>query len=116
MKNLKAKEYVELYERKVQAIRARRKAQDEDNAAEDVKQIKIARELEQEIEERTEKVNVEYWIGFRQYYQQVIKIGKGYYKNGRKMTKTGGGYESIKEIPEITDKMKEEMIADSYYY
>jgi hypothetical protein len=116
MKNLKAGEYVEMYGRKIQAIRARRQAQNEDNAAEDIRQMKIAREIEQEIDERTEKVNIKFWIGYRDYYQEVVKIGKGYYNRGEKMTKTGGGYEGIEEIPAITDQMKQEMIADSYYY
>jgi hypothetical protein len=60
-------------------------------------------------------VCVSYCIGYRSYYQEVIKIGKSYYLHGRRMTKSRG-YRSIEEIPEITDKMSESMLADSYYY
>lgn len=60
-------------------------------------------------------VNVKFWIGWRTYYRNVIKIGKQYFTNGEKMTKSRG-YSSVEEIEEITEKMQQEMIADSYYY
>jgi hypothetical protein len=65
--------------------------------------------------DKLETVNIKYWIGYRQYFDEVIKIGKLYFLRYEKMTKSRG-YRSIEEIEEITDKMMEEMISDSYYY
>jgi len=60
-------------------------------------------------------VIVEYWIGFRKYADKVIKIGKTYFLNGRKMTKSNG-YNTIIEVDSITDTMRKDMLADSYWY
>lgn len=60
-------------------------------------------------------VNVSFSIGCRNYYREVVKIGKTYFTNGEKMTK-GRGYRFIEEIAEITPKMVNEMVEDSYYY
>ena len=65
--------------------------------------------------DKLETVNIKYWIGYRQYFAGVIKIGKLYFLRYEKMTKSRG-YRSIEEIEEITEKMRNEMIADSYYY
>jgi hypothetical protein len=73
------------------------------------------KELEQTYFDQVEKVFVEFYIGFRRYYRQVVKIGKTYFDRADKLTKSNG-YRWVKEIPEITEKMTEEMIADSYYY
>ncbi len=60
-------------------------------------------------------VSVQAWIGSRKYYKTVAKFGKYFYNRGDKMTQSNGWY-SVQEIDEITDKMTEEMISDSYYY
>jgi len=60
-------------------------------------------------------VNVQFCIGSRQYFRVVQKIGKSYFTNGQKMTK-GAGFVSIEEISKITESMKGQMVADSYYY
>jgi hypothetical protein len=60
-------------------------------------------------------VPAQYYIGYRRYYSNIVKIGNTYFDKGSKMTKSRG-YRSIEELPEITEKMNEEMIADSYYY
>ena len=65
--------------------------------------------------DKLETVNIKYWIGYRQYFANVPKIGKQYFLRFEKMTKSRG-YGSIEEIEEITEKMTNEMIADSYYY
>lgn len=57
-------------------------------------------------------VNVKYSIGGRMYYREVVKLGKSFYEHGRRLPKRF----NPQEIEEITDKMTEEMIADSYYY
>jgi len=62
-----------------------------------------------------ETVNVSFMIGYRSYYRAVVKIGKSYYSHYEKMTKSRG-YRAIEEIEEITEKMNEAMIDDSYYY
>ena len=61
------------------------------------------------------KVPVSYYIGYRSYYEEVVKIGACYFQYGKAMTK-GRGYRSLEEIPEITDSMKESMLSDTYYY
>lgn len=60
-------------------------------------------------------VCVSYFIGFRSYYSEVVKIGKTLLHRGEKMTQARG-YRCIEEIPEITDEMVESMVSDSYYY
>jgi len=72
-------------------------------------------ELQRTYFDELDTTSVSYLIGNRSYYGDVIKIGKTYFSNGRKMTKTNGFY-CIEEIPEITEQMTNEMIADSYYY
>jgi hypothetical protein len=71
--------------------------------------------LEAEYFNLLDKVIVSFWCGQRAYYREVTKIGKTYFDGSQKMTK-GNGHRFIEEIPEITDKMRNEMIADSYYY
>lgn len=61
------------------------------------------------------KVSVSFMIGYRSYYREVVQIGKTFFDGRDKMTKRNG-YRCVEVIPEITDKMKQEMIADSYYY
>jgi glutamyl-tRNA reductase len=65
--------------------------------------------------DKLDTVNIKYWIGWRQYFATVPKIGKQYFLRFEKMTKSRG-YSSITEIEEITEKMSNEMLADSYYY
>ena len=65
--------------------------------------------------EKLDKVNISFMIGYRNYYREVSKIGKSYFDHCEKMTK-GNGYRNIEEIEEITQKMSDEMISDSYYY
>ena len=65
--------------------------------------------------DKLETVTIQYWIGFRQYFSEVTKIGKQYFLRYEKMTKSRG-YRSIIEIEEITEKQSEQMMADSYYY
>lgn len=78
-------------------------------------ECKEGAERSQNILDRFPTVPVKYYIGYRQYFQEVVKCGKSYFLYGRKMTK-GNGYRSIEEIDEITPKMTEAMISDSYYY
>ena len=73
------------------------------------------RELETRLKTDFEWVNVSASIGSRNYYRSVIKIGKGFFDRGEKMT-AGRGWWGVEEIPEITEGMKNEMISDSYYY
>lgn len=77
----------------------------------------VREKLEADYFEKLPKVAVKFWIGYRQYFHEVIKLGKAYYDHSgtTKMNKSRG-YRSIEEIPVITGKMTEEMIADSYYY
>lgn len=65
--------------------------------------------------DKLETVNISYYIGSRSYYAEVTKIGKQYFLRYEKMTKSRG-YRGVKEIEEITEKMRDEMIADMYYY
>jgi hypothetical protein len=58
-------------------------------------------------------VNVSYWIGYYKHYSEVMKIGKTYLHRFDKMTQSNG-YRSVQEIEEITDRMKEQMLSDSY--
>jgi hypothetical protein len=60
-------------------------------------------------------VKVQYYIGYRQYFDSVIKIGKSYFDRGTKMT-ASRGYRSITEIDEITEEMERRMTADSHWY
>jgi len=72
-------------------------------------------ELNERLRNEFDWVSIECWIGYRQYFYDVIKIGKGYFHHGKKMTKSRG-WHSITEIPEITERMRGEMISDMYYY
>jgi len=60
-----------------------------------------------------ETVNVSYWVGYYKHYSNVIKIGKTYYHRFEKMTQSNG-FRSVTEIEEITDRMKSQMLSDSY--
>lgn len=57
-------------------------------------------------------VNVQYSIGGRRYFREVVKLGKSFFEHGKRLPKRW----APKEIEEITDAMRKEMIADSYYY
>lgn len=72
-------------------------------------------ELQQNYFDKAPSVCASFYIGYRKYYEEVVKIGKAYFCNGTKMTKSRG-FRSIVEIPEITDRMASDMLADSYYY
>lgn len=65
--------------------------------------------------EEIPKISVSFMIGYRLYYEDVIKIGKSYFSGNRKMT-AGNGYRNVVEIPEITDQMKKDMLSDSHWY
>lgn len=73
------------------------------------------KELKSDYFDKLNTVSVSYYIGSRSYYEDVVKIGKSYFKNGHAMTK-GRGYYCISEIEEITDKMTTSMMADAYWY
>jgi hypothetical protein len=72
-------------------------------------------ELETEFFDKLDTVSVHFTIGGRNYYRDVVKIGKKYFSHGRSMTK-GNGHYGLTEIDEINNEMQTEMIADSYYY
>lgn len=76
---------------------------------------KVLAQLDEEYFSKLTLTPVSFFIGYRMYYREVVKIGKFYYNDGEKMTKSNG-YRSVEEIEEITEKMKEDMISDSYYY
>lgn len=62
------------------------------------------------------EVNVQYSIGYRNYYEQVYKIGKTYFfSNCEKLTKANC-YHVKKEIDVITVDMRAQMLDDMYYY
>ena len=107
-----AREYKASYELLMKAKRAI-------NAARMEERYDEMFELEQEIEkfekkyfDRLPTANVKYSIGGRRYFREVVKLGKSFYEHGRRLPKRFAPV----EIDEITDKMREEMIADSYYY
>jgi len=95
------------------------------NTAENAKydqDYQTAYELNTKIEELNKNyfdklptVPVSFLIGSRSYYEEVVKIGKALFNNGRKMTKSRGYY-CVKEIDQITEQMQKSMLADSYYY
>ena len=120
---MKVAEYLLIYEDLRDTNRELRSTMDNLNCGEIV-DIKVHNKIEglknnKEVLENCFKelptVKIQYSIGSRRYYQEVIKLGKTYLKNGRKLNKTTGCMD-IKEIPEITEEMKKEMISDSYYY
>jgi hypothetical protein len=63
--------------------------------------------------DKLETVNVSYWVGYYKHYSNVIKIGKTYYHRFEKMTQSNG-FRSVIEIEDITEKMKSQMLSDSY--
>lgn len=69
--------------------------------------------LQKDLDE-CETVFVSYSIGSRGYNEQAYKVGKFYYTVAT-MTKLTSYY-NPQEIPEITDEMRAERLADSYYY
>ena len=77
----------------------------------------MIREIKNKMESIFDVVNVSYMIGSREYCEKAFKIGKSYfdYNNFNKMTRSRG-VAALEEIPTITQAMKDEMIADSYYY
>jgi len=95
--------------------KAIRTASDEGDFLKENKQIELRKYLDTTYFDLLPTVNVKFYIGYRDYYRAVTKIGKNYFTHFEKMTKRSG-YRSIEEIEEITDKMNESMIADSYYY
>lgn len=55
-------------------------------------------------------------VGYRTfYYDDVIQIGKTLYRGAEKVNKQNG-YRVVEIIPEVTDRMRQDMIADSYHY
>ena len=76
---------------------------------------KKVKELEKNYFDLLPTQSVSYYIGSRSYYSDVVKIGKFYFSNRRKMTKSNGYY-SIVEIEEITAEMESRMMDDMYYY
>lgn len=73
---------------------------------------KVIKDTEKELD-KLPKVPASYWIGSRQYREIVYKIGKSYFTlSFIKLKKSNG----LVEIDEITDKHKQEMLDDLYYY
>ena len=70
--------------------------------------------LEEEFNAKAQIVKVSFNIGCRSYYEDAYKVGKFYYTVST-MTKLTSYYSPV-EIKEVTKEMKDEMIADSYYY
>tara|TARA_R110002126_G_scaffold93089_2_gene220733 strand:+ start:8986 stop:9330 length:345 start_codon:yes stop_codon:yes gene_type:complete len=58
---------------------------------------------------------VSFYIGYRKYFEEVIKIGNSFFTRGEKMTKSRG-FRNVVEIEKITQEMTNEMISDSHYY
>lgn len=80
-----------------------------------MREHKAAYDAFKEQEKELPRVSVAFWIGSRAYCQEVVKIGKIYLDDGRRMSESNGYY-SVTEIPEITDGMVAEMVSDSHYY
>lgn len=115
---MKSKVTLSDYNRSIELLKSAKNLKQDAKSSENWDSYFKAEELIISIEETIRlfpTVNVQYWIGSRTYFNEVIKIGKSYFIHGRKMNK-GRGYHGIKEIEEITDKMNESMLADSYYY
>tara|TARA_R110000796_G_scaffold60642_6_gene140301 strand:- start:983 stop:1327 length:345 start_codon:yes stop_codon:yes gene_type:complete len=62
---------------------------------------------------KLDTVNVSYWCGYQKFYNEVVVIGKTFFHRGDKMTKSNG-FRSVEVIDAITDKMKKQMLDDSY--
>jgi hypothetical protein len=107
------KEFEAKYDEKMSMTRAKNNAPDDANLW--VELNNKLKELEENYFAKLTKVNVAYSIGHRDYASEVVKLGKSYFLYGRPMT-AGNGYWSVNEIPEITDRMKADMLSDSYYY
>ena len=73
----------------------------------------LLKKIKDKISNDFDHVNIEYVVGYLWKWETVVKIGKSYFIDGEKMTQKNG-YRKIKEIEEITERMKERMIADSY--
>jgi hypothetical protein len=114
-RKLNRKNYIELYEVRKDLKYAHGLAQSEGD-------FPYYHELKQKLDvlnkeffDKLPTQNVAYTIGARGYYEEVVKLGKSYFQYGKAMTE-GRGYFNIKEIKEINDEMKQEMIEDTYYY
>ena len=110
-----AREYKNSYELLRQAKNEIDNLRRADKITELVELEKEIKKFEAKYFDRLPTVLVSFCIGSRNYYREVVKLGKSYFQHGRSMTKSNGHY-CITEIDEITDKMSEEMLADSYYY
>lgn len=110
-----AKEYLSKSEQKSKFNQLANEAENTSDFDTYFKMQKKADEIKGEYFDKIDTVAVSFSIGSRSYYEHVVKIGKSYFKHGRKMTKSRGYY-CISEIEEITDKMSHDMMADSYYY
>tara|TARA_R110000737_G_scaffold134595_1_gene165937 strand:- start:4835 stop:5176 length:342 start_codon:yes stop_codon:yes gene_type:complete len=108
------KVYQEMYAERGQLKRDIQKADDEERF-DTWRELKAKLPTLEEFFEKLPKVKVEFSIGSRGYYREVVKIGKTYFQHGEAMTK-GRGYWSVTEIAEITQQMKDDMMSDSYYY
>ena len=108
-------EYLKMWEQRKEAANLAENARVAGNWELKLECEALVIEIDSAINKYFPTVPVKYWIGYRQYFEEVVKIGKSYFQYGKAMTK-GRGYRSITEIPEITEKMNQEMIADSYYY
>ena len=73
-------------------------------------------DLEANYFDKVPTVSVQFYIGYRKYYDTVHCIGKTFLRRGQRMNKTNGGYSSIMVIDKITEENKEEMLSDSHYY
>jgi hypothetical protein len=111
---MKLKEYQQLSEAKRNANRTAYQAKNNNDLDTYFAQKEVANQIQIEMD-KAPKVKVRFNIGSRSYYREVMKIGKTYIDRGDKLNRSNG-YSCIEEIPAITEKMKEEMIADSYYY
>lgn len=116
---MNAKEYLSICDKKGVAWRLRENFlctyQSGDKVPAEITEAEaLVKMIEHTIEELP-KTSVSFMIGYRSYYQDVIKIGKSYFSGHTKMTKSNG-FRNIEEIPEITEEMKNDMISDSHWY
>lgn len=115
MTKLTRKLFYQKSEEKSELITQKRLAQDNDDMPTYFAAKKKIVELDENFFDTLPMVNVSFCIGYRSYYRKVVKIGKTCFTHGESMTQTNG-YRNVTEIPEITEKMKHEMLSDSYYY
>jgi len=111
---MKLKEYLQLAEDKGIATRKSYAAKNENDLDTYFAQKEVANQIEI-LMDKAPKVNVSFMIGYRSYFREVVKIGKTYLDKGTRMNRTNG-YSCLEEISAITEKMKSDMISDSYYY